>query len=165
MVIIIGEKMKEANKEISLVIKTETLERNKSGSIIGIIYFDFGDKKFPEIGWYDFVDIILSWWLEGLKKILKNFSENEELDFMDGPLHVNLIKRNDEICLLECIHSRKNEERLEHSQTVNITNLLSTILRGAKDVLKICKEKNWSSNDVDILKELVNELEDVVARH
>jgi hypothetical protein len=161
MVIINGEKMKEANEEISLVIKIETLERNKSGSIIGVIYFDFGDKKFPEIGWYDFVDIILSWWLESLKKILKNFSEKEELLFMDGPLQINLIKKNYEICLLKCIHIRKNEERLEHSQTANIANLLSTILRGAKDIIKICKEKNWSSNDVDILKELVNELEDV----
>lgn len=152
--------MKEANKKFSLVIKTETLERYKSGSITGIIYFDFGDKKFPELGWYDFVVVILGWWLEGVKKILKNFSENEELDFMDGPLHLNLIKRSDEIYLLECIHSRKNEERLEHSQTVDINNLLSTILRGSKDVLKICKEKNWSSNDIDILKELVNEFED-----
>lgn len=164
MVIIIGGKMNEANKKVSLVIKTATLERYKGGSITGIIYFDFGYKKFPEIGWYDFVVVILGWWLEGVKKILKSFSEKEELDFMDGPLLVNLIKKNDEICLLECIHRRKNKERLEHSQTVNITNLLSTILSGAKDVLKICQEKRWSSDDIDILKELVNELKDVVAR-
>lgn len=153
--------MTETNKKVLLVIETETIEMSYSGVITGIIYFDFGDKKFPEIGWNDFVVVILGWWLEGVKKILKNFSENEELDFMDGPLLINLIKKNSEICLLKCIYRGKNEERLEYSQIVNINNFLSIILNGANDVLKICKEKKWSSDDIDVLKELVNELKGV----
>ncbi len=145
------KKMKEIAKNALLVVKSETIEKTKKGSILGVVYFNFGDRIFPEIGWYDFVVVILSWWLEALKKIRTNSSNVEELDFMDGPLLVRINKTESDQCILECI----NKGYCEFTGAASLAVLLADLLKSANEVLAVCREKDWSSKDIDYLEELV----------
>src|SRR5216683_4800578 len=45
-----------------------TLHQSRSGSITGVVYFEFSPEwQFPSLGWNDFVVVLASWWMVALK--------------------------------------------------------------------------------------------------
>jgi len=52
-----------------------TLHRSRSGSITGVVYFEFSPgRQFRSLGWNDFVVVLASWWMVALKEIIEGHS-------------------------------------------------------------------------------------------
>jgi hypothetical protein len=137
-----------------IVLKSNTVKRSNSGTISGVIYFDFGDYQFPEIEWNDFVVVILGWWLEAAIRLSKGLTSNEDLKFMDGPLQVRITNKDNMFCTIECIDSGR-DSAVEYSKVVSIDELLSGVRHAGNLLLDICKDNNWHSDDINLLSKLI----------
>jgi hypothetical protein len=116
----------------------------------GVIYFQFGEKTFPEPDWNDFVIVVLCWWLEAVIQMVDGVKENAELWFMDGPFYVRIFTKGKERWYLECIHRRKNE-RVEYSTLVEPVIMLKSLLSVARETIDQCKKNEWTLSDLDLL--------------
>lgn len=137
-----------------IVLNSNSVKQSNNGTITGIIYYDFGDYQFPEIGWNDFVAVILGWWLESVLRLAKGLTKNEDLKFMDGPLQLRLTSKDNTFCTVECIDSKRSSV-VEYSDEVSIDELLSSIRHAVSLLLDICKDNKWHSDDIDILHKLI----------
>lgn len=146
---------------MQLIIDKNSLRRTSKGSITGVIYFDFGEIKFPEIGWDDFVVVIVGWWITSLLKLFMKHSITEDLLFMDGPLAIRLAKK-EETLLLECINRRLTGDFVGYSQEVSLQEFTICVLNTGKNIIEICKDHNWKSKDIDDLTSLILQLDDRV---
>lgn len=143
---------------VILRVEEKSFEQSKSQAITGIIFFDFGEHQFPEVGWYDFPVITLDWWLKALKNIVLGKASNEELRFMDGPLYVIIERLDRGHCSLECFNEGAGDVS-EFSGEYAIAELVSTILSAAKMVEATLSEKGWNNDYIHSLKVGIKELE------
>ena len=89
-----------------IVFDPSTLHQSDGGSVIAVVYFDFGaDRQFPVAGWNDFVVVIASWWVAALENIAEA-QEEPELRFMDGPNWIAVFPRGASR-RLRCIEDRR----------------------------------------------------------
>jgi hypothetical protein len=89
----------EKKKNELIVVEPRSVEKSNKGLITGVIYFNFDQYKFPEIGWNDYIVIILGWWLDSIERLSKGLTKTVDLKFMDGPLRVRLSTNEKKIAL------------------------------------------------------------------
>jgi hypothetical protein len=83
-----------------------TLHQSRSGSITGVVYFEFGpERQFPSLGWNDFVVVLASWWMVALKEVAEGAPE-VKLYFMDGPYWITVVSQEGGL-LLRCTEDRR----------------------------------------------------------
>jgi hypothetical protein len=145
--------MDKIKKSDLIAVDPNSLERSKNGAITGVIYFNFDHYKFPEIGWNDFVVVILGWWLEAIKRFTRRMTETEDLRFMDGQLRVRITNNDEETCMIECIDDGRGSV-VEYSTIILIEDLLSAAIHVGNSILGICEANTWDSDDINILKKL-----------
>jgi hypothetical protein len=127
-----------------------TLRQSRSGSITGVVYFEFGpERQFPGLGWDDFVVVLASWWMVALKEITEGASE-VKLRFMDGPYWITVISQEGALSL-RCTEDRRGEDVL-HELNVELSDLTGEIFAFARNVSNACKTAGISSVDLDNMR-------------
>ena len=63
----------------------------------GRIWLDFGEKCFPEEGWYDLPGTLLEFWIPALQSFADGHTDFCKLGFMDGPYAVWLTRKSDAV--------------------------------------------------------------------
>ena len=142
------------------------------GQITGKIYFQFGEKTFPESDWNDFVVVMLCWWLKAVIQMIDGIKENAELLFMDGPFSVRILTQGRDRWRLECIERRKNValnpdeigEVVEYRTMVESLIMLKSLLSVACETIHRCKKNEWILSDLDLLISLKDQLQNRLAK-
>lgn len=127
-----------------------TLHQSRSGSITGVIYFEFSlERRFPSLGWNDFVVVLASWWMIALKEITDGAAE-VKLHFMDGPYWITVISQEEGL-LLRCTEDRR-DAGVVYELRVKLSDLTGEIFTFARKVSDACKTAGISSVDVDNMR-------------
>jgi len=140
---------------ISIEVDLETLENRQN--VTGDIYFviDY-HRYFPEEGWSDFVVIVLTWWIKSIKGlIVSDFGRTYEFDFMDGTPIVLAKKLDSENLELRFCIDEEAKRREIFTAICSIKDVRDSILSVSKKVIRSFERKNWKSEDIDELKDLV----------
>jgi hypothetical protein len=125
-----------------LVFDDELLSVSKSGSVWGRIYFDLGDRAFPDKGWSDLAVAVATAWLEALIQLTSAATRRERVHFMDGPLAVDVSLSSSGSVNLDFIHN----DTIRHSAVARIDELLQNAVSSGDALLAICKHHGWSSD-------------------
>lgn len=139
---------------IDIIIEKEHVYRSKRGAITAPVYFDFGNFKFPEEGWSDFIVVIGCWWLDSISKLIKGWESEIELCFMDGPMLIKLTMSDGNNILLECIDQGGRSDVIEYQKKYTLDSITKALLSNSNSILRICSENNWCSDDIDNLAKL-----------
>jgi hypothetical protein len=133
----------ETENIVNLYVDYDTLTKNSlSDSISGNIYWQFGNRYFPEIGWYDYVSTLLMWWTSSLLDISNGTIEKVTFQFMDGPYFIKLLQNPS--C---CLHVQFfDHEVLQDECVTNLNILLNKIFLVSTRVLDWYKKN--IKNDV-----------------
>lgn len=134
---------------IALTIEADSLMQNRSGAIVGRIYFRSNGLAFPDNQWSDFPVVVLAWWLDALGRLLEG-ADNESLPFMDGPYRVELLRSKD-VMALRFVED-KGEKVVVAEAIADQSEVLATVLMGAATVLKEADAKSWSSREIEELR-------------
>jgi hypothetical protein len=127
-----------------------TLRQSRSGSISGVVYFEFSpERQFPSLGWNDFVVVLASWWMVALKEITEGTSE-VKLHFMDGPYWITVVSQERGL-LLRCTEDRRGAGVL-YELGVELSDLTGEIFTFARKVSDACKTAGISSVDLDSMR-------------
>lgn len=135
------------NLEIKVI--ESSLQKSMVGLVTGVVYFDFDNEQFPELSWNDNVVVILGWWLSALMNYICEHAERADLLFMEGPLRVEIYRRDDEFCILKCVYGK--ERRVMREQKVQVAHLFRKILIAATDIQGACERKGWMNDDIGSL--------------
>jgi hypothetical protein len=94
---------------VRIVFDPETLHQSKMGSVTGVVYFEFGPgRRFPCVGWNDFVVVLAGWWMAALEKLVEGQSE-VDFRFMDGPYWITAAPQG--TCrLFQCTEDRRGAD-------------------------------------------------------
>ncbi|MGI9278998.1 MAG: hypothetical protein ACR2PX_05125 [Endozoicomonas sp.] len=141
-------------------LRDESLTRSDcSGEITGIIFFKLGSFQFPEQDWDDFIVTIMSWWLRALIDLKTGVSKKEELLFMEGAFSVTLEKRNASMC---CLRFMKGDIRaLKNIDLYPLSDLADSFLTAAQQIYLACLDRQWKSDDVDLLEKRIDQLSEL----
>jgi hypothetical protein len=142
--------------ELAINIDAKGLEQSSSGAITGRIWFQIGSVAFPEKGWNDFAVVILTWWLDALRRLISSQHGKADLYFMDGPYVLRASKRGGRI-YLAAVDSRREEKVWAHTN-VDVVVLAREIMRAARLVMEATKTKNWTSRHIDGLRRAMEAL-------
>ena len=122
-----------------MVFDDDQLHRAKSGAVWGRIYFDLGDRTFPDKGWTDMVVAFLNAWLESLIRIAEGTSHREKVAFFDGPLSVDISSKDSPLATLDFIHKDVWRDSIVENTQELVRNSLST----GEALLDICRLHGW----------------------
>jgi hypothetical protein len=135
---------------VHICIDPSTLHQSRSGSITGVVYFEFNPKQqFPRRDWNDFVVVLASWWMVALREITEGASE-VKLRFMDGPYSITVVSQEGAL-LLRCTEDRRDAGVL-HEVRVELNDLTGEIFSFARKVSDACKVAGISSTDLNDLR-------------
>lgn len=140
--------------EARLILDPEYLSRSASGHVHGRLYVQFGELRFPDAGWNDFVVVVLGWWCRACYQLLDGGEDSLEVPFMDGPYRVRLGPRHGQVIHLELIEDRSSRRICCQAQ-VSIGVLFDSVVSAAERTVLECQARGWSSRDGD---ELVDSL-------
>ena len=127
-----------------------TLRQSRLGSITGVVYFEFDQgRKFPSLGWNDFVVVVASWWIVALKEIIEGATE-VKLRFMDGPYWIAVASQESKL-LLRCIDDHQGG-RILYDLPVELDDLVAEIFGFARKVSEACMKAGISSADLDRMR-------------
>ena len=146
-----AKNVKESSMQIIFDPATLRQGSNRSRSVTGVIYFDFGGKHFPGEEWSDFPVVITTWWLEALEKLQRGFDSEVKLFFMDGPYWLTLTRQDNHDVYIRCIEDRK-DAGVVHEERVPFKEFSTHVLRLARQVASACQRYRFESSDVDELR-------------
>lgn len=133
-----------------------TLRQGKSGSITGVVYYDFGDgRQFPASDWNDFVVVVLNWWIAALEEVATGTAP-VRFQFMDGPYWITATNQGAGTLLLSCTEDRRDAGVL-FDVTVNEVDLRRELLSVAGDVSRACASARIESPDLSELRKRLRE--------
>lgn len=138
---------------IALHIDFSTLEKSRSGLISSIVYFKIKDKIFPEERWYDFVIVILNFWLSEIIKMKQKKKRKGKFYFMDGPIYFTIEKRAE-----TSVFEGYRNDKLLLTKQIDFEVFTNIILSSSKHILREMEIRNWSSSDIENLKNNINVL-------
>lgn len=128
-----------------------SLERTTSGAVVG--WIDLGDASFPEAGWYDFPVTLLTWWIEALRDLISQDSDETTILFMDGAYEIRL-ERTGQATVATGLHS--GSPTTPSTETIP-EHLLASALACAKALLAEMGSESAKGADIDDLARLTQE--------
>ena len=140
-------------EQLSVNVETATLARSSSKAITGKIFIKADSFVFPEIGWNDFVPIILSWWLNEITELCIGNAKRVSCKFMDGPFQFDIEKENSDNWRIRFIVKRANAEECLFTDLVIPELFIEGVLSAGELVVKACQEKGWASTEIKTLYE------------
>jgi hypothetical protein len=124
--------------------------------ITGPLFLELGGSAFPAPGWNDFPVVILGWWIRAVLE-LQGTGAACCCRFMDGPFEFE-VKRAGPVWELRLVERRVATVQVLRVERVSPAEVLLAIHAAADALLKVCKERSWSSRDVDELQAARNAL-------
>jgi hypothetical protein len=142
-----------------LVVDAENVEFRQGGPAIGGVWLVTEGDAFPQVGWSDFVVVLLCWWAGALLKVIHNEDMQTRVPFMDGPYAVD-VARSFGMLKFRMIARDREVSTGEAAVKPFVVELASQSHR----VLDTCRSKEWWSTDADALESLLEELEREIRR-
>jgi hypothetical protein len=143
---------------ISLVTDASALEIRQHGPAIAGICLITESGTFPQVGWSDFVVVLLGWWSGALLKVLHNEHEQVRVHFMDGPYAVDLSRSAGSLQF-----SMIARDRDVGSGQAAVKPFAVEFILQSRTVLDACRLRRWWSADAETLESLLGELEDQIS--
>lgn len=140
--------------QVEVRIAEDSIEHTSSRIVTGVVFFDFGEIKFPESEWNDYVVVILSWWLVALRDIVEGRVDTVELRFMDGPFWVSVRNFANDDCEVQCMKGDDEVFRCRYSPMM----LLRATYKAAAQVQRVCFQREWESEEITTLSTLIGEV-------
>lgn len=143
------------NRISTLLIKCvlATIAQSPSGAILGNVYVELDSRPFPDVGWSDFVVVILCWWIDRLAALTRG-QKTAVLSFMDGPFEVRASDYDGTTAEIELVRRGTRSTTLAVAR-INTLTLLSSIELVAADVIAVCDPHSWDSDALERLRESV----------
>jgi len=137
-------------KSFQIIIDEDSLNITAQRSIVGVIYFQTGEKCFPEKNWSDFV-VVLAHWLNSAVK-MKDL-RLVKFGFMDGPFELVASRRDIKIDAWDLIgNERGSNEELQIANEISALTINKVIQKAALEILAICQKKKIVSPDLDEMR-------------
>jgi hypothetical protein len=134
-----------------IVYDPSSIHRSNSGSVTGVVYFDFGaDGQFPVAGWNDFVVVIATWWLAAFDEI-GDAKTPAVFRFMDGPFWISADRRQGSKVRLCCVEDRRGAGPVREV-LVDQVELQRELVGFARAVSQSCDAAHIASTDLDNLR-------------
>jgi hypothetical protein len=137
-------------KHARVRFEPESLERTGGGTVVGKIWVEIDGASFPGEGWFDFVPVILVWWLEALREFSSHGQAN--LRFMDGPYLMRAVNQGQGRSRLDLIRERRSGEDRRASYVVDMNSFLEAVNEAARRVVIECETRGWAFRDLDSLR-------------
>lgn len=132
-----------------LVYNLDTIKVWKSGSFTGWLYFELDNEVyFPEEEWDDFINIVLNWWIEGFLSFVNSKSDFFEIDFMDGPYSMKIVKKSNIDIELSCF---RNDKEVQDKYYTSIESFLDNLILITKDILNFYYKENYNNEEIEKL--------------
>jgi len=145
-----------------VVVYEESIDLRSHRPITGKIHFQFGEAKFPEVDWSDFVVVVLSWWLKEFKEFAKGEVDQCDFRFMDGPHSVRLMRLSSALARVLFINHTESEEILEVCSS-EIASIGRSLLSEAEKVTSLLRSNGIWNEDAQDLDVALNDLEILMA--
>ena len=133
--------------EMEIEIKEICFDRN---NVTSVFFIKDNEFNFPDSYWTDFSLVILSWWTTELLEQLSGKIEGE-YHFMDGPFFMKGIFKKDTVEFLFLERQLKGSKLLK-TTVVNMEQFVIEIIRKTNVIIIECLKNNYSSSDLEILK-------------
>lgn len=132
---------------LEIDLRLDTLELTNSEAIAGVVYFSVAGVDFPDGNWYDFPVVVLTWWIDALRKRVDGAPVGFE--FMEGPYALQ-VQENAEALHVQGL--RNGSPVLSMTTGGDCESLQMTILKAATALARACQERGWMTDDVDALR-------------
>jgi len=142
-------------KKIVLTTDTNTIEKTSVGTIIGVIYFMFNGRCFPEKGWFDFPIRLVGWWLNELLNVVLGAQNNCQFMFMDGPFSIKLELADKELMNAYFV-KRGLKDVILYDAQINVNSLLRTLVDNGISLIEKIKQMDWQNEDCDYLAQEIS---------
>lgn len=133
------------------------LRRSATGSITGPLVLEIDGDTFPAPTWNDFPVVVLGWWIRAVLDLQRTGASGSCM-FMDGPFEFGLKRAGASFWELRLVERRVAGVQVVRSEQVSPAEVLLAVHSAADAVLKVCKERSWSSRDIDELQAARNAL-------
>ena len=127
---------------LKIIIKPETLKKTNGGSITGVIYFDFGDVRFPGGGWIDFPGTLMFWWINEMLRVAGSKNANGLFRFMDGLQEIRFQFTSPGICELRGQENRQSN----FTRSVSAGDLQRALVEAADVLAVACTQRGWDDD-------------------
>jgi hypothetical protein len=143
---------------LDVIFNETSINISKKGVVTGEIYFRVDDTYFPQVNWNDFIVVILTWWNKAISQLESSpVGVSANFSFMDGPFNIRGKKKENGNLSLDFIRRNSNGEDVSNSIDVNILELRRLIQGVSKKVLKVIRDKKFSTNeDIDELEKIIS---------
>lgn len=149
---------------VYLIIDASTIDAHVSRPALGCIHIAMGGVAFPSASWRDFLVVVLGWWSRAAYRLIAEGSKREIVNFMDGPHSVEIEKEVNGILRFRAL-TGDGRRKVFAEADEDATSFARDLLRQAEAVLIVCKDKGWTSPDLDELQDSVGALERIFAMH
>lgn len=145
--------------DISIIIKSETLHRYESGSVVGCIFLKTNFVAFPSDDWNDFPVVITGWWMREVMQLLQGETTQASCLFMDGSFQYDIYPQSNGLWRIEFADNSEIENLSVLSRIeVEPRGFIDALLAAANTISKTCQTEGWNSKDLDRLRQLYSHL-------
>jgi hypothetical protein len=106
-----------------MILHLDDITHYNENSAGGSLYFSYADTFFPEEAWYDLVSADLERWVPALISFGANHSDMCNLEFMDGPYCIRLMRQENNSVVAKFYDSNKFIDQTE----VDILSFLASV--------------------------------------
>lgn len=129
-----------------------------SGQVTAPIWLRVDDLAFPSLNWDDFAVVVLTWWANSLSRMLRGDSDHEIVRFMDGPYLVTVEPTESESWRLRLVEERLIGSVVRVEASVDANALIESVMAAAHEMLSLCRERGWVTDDSQKLARALSEL-------
>jgi hypothetical protein len=137
-------------KTARINVVDQTFGLSTAGGVVGQVFLEVGQKRFPGEKWSDFVVVLLTWWCRALTRCVHGDSGPIDVRFMEGPFLVQLSQVSRDVIHLELIEAGLKRRTILQDD-VESQPLINSVLEASEQVLTRCQESSWWSPDADEL--------------
>ena len=146
---------------MSFYVKLSPNELENDGRLVtGPIWLEMDGQAFPIDSWYDFPIVILGWWLHNMRPLITKQSIICECRFMDGPYRFVITVRKPGDWAVTFIRDDIDGVKRLFEKKVDPQALISEVISAANLIIKVCKQNEWISKDLNALDNELREFKE-----
>jgi hypothetical protein len=137
-------------KRATVHIGTDRFGQSAAGLVYGGLYIQLDEQNFPDLGWTDFVVVVLAWWCRALTRVLEGEGSPIEVRFMEGPYLAVIGPASGETLRLALVEAGKSRRIFCEGEVLS-DPLVKSVLASAELTIVECRKRDWWSKDADEL--------------
>ena len=147
--------------QLTVIADTDALD-NTRGVITGPLHVRVRDLVFPEESWNDSPVIVLSWWAKECANLRAR--ELATFAFMDGSLAFSVRPQTGTDAIVEFTRDADADWVVFATATVEAPRVMDAVLDAGRKVLAVCRQRSWSTPEIDELAASIEEASRPAAR-